>query len=102
MINISPINAIQHKLARIAEAGDNIHSFLINPISHEVLSKCTVITIRDLLIWIGLRILRGCPATVVQILNVDEVDVTVLVPIILAASYQTTKYFFSEKCRADS
>ena len=87
MIYISTVYALDDLLSWVTEASDDLHGIFIDTISHEILSQCTIVTIGHLLCRVGLWLFLWWAATVIQILNVNEIYVSIFVSIALIAWY---------------
>ena len=85
MVYIATVDALNHELSWISEPCHDLHSLFVNPVRHEVLSQCTVVTVGDLLLWAcrGLFLRRSTP--VIQVLHIDKVYITILSSIALIA-----------------
>ena len=90
MVNITSIDAFNDQVSGVAESGHNFHGLLIDAIRHEILSQCTVVRVSYFFFRICLRLFLRLPTTIVQVLNVHEIDVSILITIAFIASDETS------------
>ena len=101
MVDVAPVDAVDDQTPREPKPGHYLHGVFVNPVCHEIFCQRAVVAVCHLFIRLGRVPFFLGTTPVVQVLNVDKVDVSILIASARVPWDQAAENFLSEKCGAD-